>query len=669
MKRLIHLTLLLIFFTNSTFSQVNEPVDTTKKYLEEVIVSPFSVKKKAPITVLSISGKELLQTNYGQEPSFILSETPSVTFYSDAGSGSGYSYFRLRGIDQTRINTTLNSVPLNEPEDQGAYFSNYPDFFESVSSLQIQRGAGFSKNGVASYAGSLNIESVLYKDSSGFLFSSNYGSFNTFRLNGAYNSGLKNGFGTYFRASHLHSDGYKDHSGNTSSSVFLNTGYWGEKHKIYLLSFAGKQQNKLAWIGSPLDSIKINPRYNANTKAETDAFFQVHVQVHDNWKFNHSNQLHSGAFFNYLDGNYNFDLNNFLGFPSTTELYNYAFHSYFTGIFSCHSYTKRNIKWYNGLQAQWYNRRHKGSEASSGELYTNKGFRDEASAFSKLQITLKKRITLLGDIQYRYSSFTYKGNELMPGQYWNFFNASAGVTYSATNNLEIYYSIAKTQREPTRNDFFSGNDDLTRDNSGELLFNPLKPEQVTDQELGMRFFLNRGHLFVNGYYMKFKNEITLNGQIGPTGVPLRSSTANSFRSGIELDALYPVTTFIILINRSAISYNRIKESDIKFQPVLTPSVIVNQELKFVKPKWQAGMVLRYQNSSYINYANTYKLPSFCIINFEGSWEVNRVIFYGAVNNITNQKYYTNGLMTYDGKPAYFIQSSINFNVGFRVKWK
>lgn len=668
MKKLILLTLLLNLVINSTFSQAYEPSDSIKKYLEEVIVSPFSVKKKAPITALSISGKELLQKNYGQEPSLILSETPSITFYSDAGCGSGYSYFRLRGIDQTRINTTLNDVPLNEPEDQGAYFSNYPDFFESVSSLQIQRGAGFSKNGVASYAGSLNIESVLYKDSSGFMFSSNYGSFNMFRLNGAYNSGLKNRFGTYIRASHLHSDGYKDHSGNTSSSFFLNTGYWGEKHKIYLLSFAGKQQNKLAWIGSPLDSIKVNPRYNANTKAETDAFFQVHLQLHDNWKVNASNQLHSGVFFNYLDGNYNFDLNNFLSLPQTNELYNYAFHSYFTGIFSYHSYIKRNIKWYNGLQSQWYNRRHKGSEASLGELYTNKGFRNEASIFSKLQITIKKRITLLGDIQYRYSSFTYLGKESMPGQYWNFFNASAGVTYSL-KNLEIYYSISKTQREPTRNDFFLGNDDLIRDNSGELLFNPLKPEQVIDHELGMRILLNKGHLFVNGYFMKFKNEITLNGQIGPTGLPLRSSTANSFRSGIELDALYPVSTLIVLINRSAISYNRINENEIKFQPVLTPSVIINQELKLIKPKWQAGMVLRYQNGSFINYANSYKLPSYCIVNIEGSWDIKKIVFYGAINNITSQKYYTNGLMTYDGKPAYFIQSSINYYLGFRIKWK
>ncbi|MFT4024372.1 MAG: Plug domain-containing protein, partial [Flavihumibacter sp.] len=92
---------------------------------------------------------------YGQEPSFILSETPSITNYSDAGSGQGYSYFRMRGIDQTRINTSLDGVPMNEPEDQGAYFANQSDLFSSVSRVQLQRGVGTSQNGVASYAGGI----------------------------------------------------------------------------------------------------------------------------------------------------------------------------------------------------------------------------------------------------------------------------------------------------------------------------------------------------------------------------------------------------------------------------------------------------------------------------------------------------------------------------------
>ncbi len=275
---------------------------------------------------------------------------------------------------------SLNGVPLNEPEDQGVYFSNYPDFLESVSGVQIQRGAGYSRHGVAAYGGSLYFESVRFKDSAGGQSSAGFGSFNTYRLNGSMNTGLKNDFGLYARASHLHSDGYRDHSANTSSSVFLNPGYWGDKHKVYLVAFLGEQKNELAWVGAPMDSIHKNKRFNANSSIEFDRFLQAHAQLHHEWQISSRHQLHSGFFYNYLDGNYDFDLNDFLGYPSTAELYNYAFRSNFAGAFSYHTYAGRHFRWYNGVQAQWYQRRHLGSEKSAGELYSNTGYRNEASA-------------------------------------------------------------------------------------------------------------------------------------------------------------------------------------------------------------------------------------------------------------------------------------------------
>src|SRR6185295_2863042 len=85
---------------------------------------------------------------------------PGINSYAESGSASNYSYIRLRGIDQTRINITLDGIPLNEPEDEALYFSNFPDFANSIASVQIQRGVGSSTHGVASYAGSVNFESV-----------------------------------------------------------------------------------------------------------------------------------------------------------------------------------------------------------------------------------------------------------------------------------------------------------------------------------------------------------------------------------------------------------------------------------------------------------------------------------------------------------------------------
>lgn len=641
--------------------------DKTDTLPEVLVITPFSSSIKSPLTITNIGRKELSRKHYGQEPSAILSQTPSVTFYTDAGNSAGYSYFRIRGIDQTRINMSLNGVPLNEPEDQGVYFSNYPDFLTSVSAVQIQRGAGYSRNGVAAYGGSLYFESLLFKDSAQRQLSAGYGSFNAYRINGSLNTGLRNNTGLYASASHLHSDGYKDHSGNTSSSFFLSTGYWGEKHKLYIVSFAGHQRNGLAWIGAPMDSIRKNPSFNANSTLEDDAFTQAHIQLHHEVQLNKKNQLHSGVFYNYLSGNYDLDLNNFLGLPPGNELYNYAFRSHFTGLFAYHSFISNRIRWHNGVQQQFYSRTHTGSEQTQGKLYSNTGYRNESSLFTKA-IATAGNWNILGDLQYRHSSFTYTGREKMPGQFWNFLNGTVGITYFINNKLQVYYSIGQTHREPTRNDLFMGNDDLSRDSYGELLFNPVKPERATGQELGIKWFNERGHIYGNIYHMDFRNEITLNGQIGPTGLPLHSSAASSSRSGIELDALYRFKNGIELKNQSAVSYNRIKEEGVQLRPVLAPAFIINQEIRLVRKSWQTGIALRYQSNSYIDYANTIKLPEYFIINWDGGIAIGRMTVFVVINNITNRQYFTNGLITATGNAGYFIQAPVNFHTGIQFNW-
>lgn len=213
------ITLFSLLGAFNTFTQT----DTSQVYeLPEVVIESYLAEDKTPVTYQDVDMEVIDSKNTGQEASFLLSETPSMTVYSDAGSYQGYSYFRLRGIDQTRINMTLDGVPLNEPEDQGVYFSNYPDFFNSVDQIQIQRGVGTSKNGTSSYAGSIQYTSPNLADSTYKTVGAGYGAFNTYRIFGEYNMGIKKNKGLYIRASHLNSDGYKDRSANNSQSVFYS---------------------------------------------------------------------------------------------------------------------------------------------------------------------------------------------------------------------------------------------------------------------------------------------------------------------------------------------------------------------------------------------------------------------------------------------------------------
>lgn len=664
MTKYFILFLLTILTSRQLKAQDTLRLDTTQT-LQEVIIT-YQADKLTPITFQNISSKDLKTKSTGQEPSFLLSETPSITNYSDAGNSQGYSYFRLRGIDQTRINLTLDGVPLNEPEDQGACFSNYPDILNSVSKIQIQRGVGTSKNGVASYGGSVQLFSPNLYDSTKIAFGLGYGSFNSLRAFGEYNSGLKNRKALYVRASQIYSEGYKYNSSNNSQSVFISSGLFFDKSTWKMNLLAGHQQNQLAWLGVSDSLISIDRQTNAN-KNERDQFTQCLAQLQNNWRPNNSSSVQSSVYYTFLQGNYDFNLNNFIGLPTTNELYNYAFQSNLIGFFSNYTFSKKRFNWTTGIHGNIYNRQHIGSEKTLGQLYKNKGYKNEVSVFTKADYTFKW-LTLFADIQYRYSSFDYKGTVILDKMQWHFINPKAGLSAEVKPNSIIYYSIGSTGREPTRNDMFGGNDDLLSDSLGNAILSIKTPEYVLNHELGFRHQSRKFNFNLNLYYMDFKNEIVLDGKFGPNGLALTNKVEQSFRTGVELSVTYKVSKSFSLINNSAFNYSRIKEQKEVFTPILTPPLIINQEAVYSYKGFSVAVSARYQDKSFIDFANTSTVKSYFLLNGRVSYDIKGFQLCVFVNNITNSKYFNNGYADFDGSKKYFVQAPTNFYASIKYSF-
>ena len=624
----------------------------------KVITITYQAYKRMPVTFQNINFEEIKLKSVGQEPSFLLSETPSVTAYSDAGNTQGYSYLRLRGIDQTRINMTLNGVPLNEPEDQGAYFSNFPDVLNSVSKIQIQRGVGTSKNGVASYGGSVQLFSVSPFDSAKLTVGSGYGSFNTTRAFVEYNSGVKNNKGFYCRASEIYTDGYKHNAFNHSQSIFVSHGWYYKKNTWRLNLLSGHQQNGLAWLGVSDSLIALDRRTNANQN-EKDNFTQSMIQLQNNKDLTSTFSLQSSLYYIFLKGNYDFNLNGFLGLPSTDELYNYAFQSNLLGFYSNLAYNKGNFNWVTGVHANAYERRHIGSEKILGRLYMNKGQKKEASIVSKIDYDINN-LTLFADVQYRFSTFDYKGDVALNKMQWQFLNPKAGLTYELDEHKTFYYSVGHMAREPTRNDIFGGNDNLLADTLGKSLVFNQQAEFVLDHELGFRFSTKKIHFDMNFYYMNFKNEIVLNGKFGPNGLLLTNNVAKSFRSGVEFSCTYQLNKNISFINNSSWNRSKIREQNEVFSPILTPRWIINQELNYTKKNLTFGISGRFQEQSYIDFANSSNIDSYFLLNARLQYIYKKIQIGFFLNNLTNAKYYNNGYIDFDLSKKFFVQAPLNF---------
>lgn len=657
MKLITLLPKVLLIILLGAFLTNHAQIDTTIVYeLPEIVIDSYLAEEQTPISYQDID-MELIETkNTGQEASFLLSETPSMTVYTDAGSYQGYSYFRLRGIDQTRINMTLDGVPLNEPEDQGVYFSNYPDFLNSIDKIQIQRGVGTSKNGTSSYAGSIQYSSPNLRDSNYTQIGAGYGSYNTYRLFGEYNMGIKKNKGLYIRASHLNSDGYKDRSANNSQSVFYSGSIFKEKSSYKLTGFIGQQRNQMAWLGVSQEQINDNPRANGNTE-EDDQFLQSLTQLQHTLYISNSSTLKSSLYYNYLQGNYDFNLDNFLGLPLSGELYNYAFRSHFTGFYTNYSYEKKKVQWTSGLHGNLYSRSHIGSEKSLGELYKNTGFKNEWSVFSKIHYKTHQ-LAFYGDLQVRHTSFDYEGTVPFDQLNWTFFNPKAGMSYQLKNNTSLYYSIGRTGREPTRTDLFGGNDDLLADSTGNAVLYINDPEFVLDQELGLKFKGKNININVNLYHMSFNNEIVLNGQFGPNGLALNNNVERSIRAGLEVDASLKIKKWKF-INASSYNYSEIKEQSTTFTPILTPKLIVNQDIIYIFKRLETGISMRYQSGSYIDFSNDNKLDDYFLVNLRASYTMKNWKLSVLINNVLNTTYYNNGYVDFDGTNKYFIQAPTN----------
>ena len=277
---------------------------------DEVIVTASRVGEKTPLTYSEISSEELKISNQGADLPFLLQNTPSVVVTSDAGAGVGYTGMRIRGSDLTRINVTLNGIPVNDAESNLVYFVDLPDLASSVDNIQIQRGVGNSSNGAAAFGASINIKTDEQTTEPFARLSSTFGSFNTLKNTINFSSGRNNnGFNFNGRISKINSDGYIDRAYSDLFSYQLSASWSDENDFLKFMIMNGKEETYQAWNGTPKDSLATNPTFNPSGmmydkdgnfigyyENEIDKYDQSYYQLHYAHSFSQNMTLTASAF-------------------------------------------------------------------------------------------------------------------------------------------------------------------------------------------------------------------------------------------------------------------------------------------------------------------------------------------------------------------------------------
>lgn len=659
------MTILTLFFnTMFLYGNVNDSISYD---IDEVSIVGFY--NNSFTTNEIITKKYLDKKNICQEPSYILSEQPSIMAYSDTGNEFGYAYFRIRGIDQSRINMTLDGMPLNEGEDLGVYFSNIPNMFGSLENINVQRGASSLQNGTSGYGGSINFESIKLYQPKYTNININGGSFGTFSTSAEFNSGRINKCSFYGKVTHKQTDGYRDYASNNSQSSFLKFGVKiNDYHSIDILSFTGLSRNGQGWIGNTQDELKDNKKINGCTKNENDKFLQTINKLSYKGFLSNNIILSSSLYYNFLDGWYDFDVDNFnyrmLGDKTnTSEILRYKMkHHMFGGNVAIKLYVDDFILT-SGINGSTFNRKHIGltNLLCDNVLYQNKGYKNDINVFLKSEYD-NNLVHLLGNIQYRHADFNYKGNVPFKKINWDFINYNLGVTFKINSSLNIYTTFAHTNREPTRTDMFGGEDN----------FNGLVTKQhetVDDIEFGVKYFTDKFKVNTNLFYMDFSNELIFNGEMGKNGIMLKNNVNSSRRMGIELSATYMPLSWLSFTNASSLSKNQIIDSNGNtYNHTMSPNFMMSQSIDFNHNGFSCGFIFNYRDKMNVDLLKTFILNESIRCNAYASYSFKHCTIKGEVNNIFNEITFSNGMKSYTNENLYFIDSPFNFNIGVNFKF-
>lgn len=668
---------LLLTFTASIHAQ-EQPKDSIRD-LTEVQVSSIRATSKTPVSFSNLSKQEMAFRNLGQDIPMLMNFLPSVVTTSDAGNGIGYTGIRVRGSDATRINVTLNGIPYNDAESHGTFWVNMPDFASSVQNLQLQRGVGTSTNGSGAFGASLNLLTDAYSEKAFAEISNSFGSFNSRKHTVRFSSGLLNDhFELAGRLSNIATDGYIDRASSTLRSYFMQANYVNKGTLVKALVFGGSEKTYQSWYGledpEKLENDRtFNPagmyvddngvtRFYDN---QTDNYNQDHYQLHWNQSWKGDWKTHFALHYTPGKGYYeNYEVGETIvldGVESETDMITQKWldNDFYGTVFSA-QYKKNDLQLTFGGGWNEYDGDHFGKIiwAKSVVLpeygyryYDDRAVKKDLNSFAKVNYQVGKKWNLFGDLQFRHVSYdANSGDTGFVSDRFGFFNPKAGITYTPNERNSVYFSYGRANREPNRTDYENGSP---------------RPERLDDFELGWRFSGDM-KFNINGYYMRYQDQLVLTGALDEVGNPIRANSGKSYRLGIEAEAVLKLDPQWTLRPNVTLSQNRNRDFLFQRDGVLTnlgdteiafsPSVVAANGISYARNGVTATLLSKYVGAQFMGNidSETSKLDAYFVNDLNVSYAFTpksvfkKVTLNLLVNNIFDYEYESNGYFyTYD----------------------
>ncbi len=578
LKKCFKSIIYLLILPSICFAQKSNDSISIKKELSEVKIHAIKAGETTPVSFTNISKSEIEKVNLGQDLPYLISLTPSVVSSSDAGAGVGYTNFRIRGTDATRINVTINGIPLNDSESQGVWWVNMPDFSSSLDNIQIQRGVGTSTNGAGAFGGSINLTTNKISRKPYFLTENTLGSFATLKNNIKFGTGLINSNFTFDgRLSKISSKGYIDRASSDLQSLYLQGAYFGVNTSLKAIIFHGHEKTYQAWNGVPLNFLDTNRTYNSYTyENEIDNYQQTHYQLHLNKQIHEKTNYNIAAHYTHGEGYYeqeklneslaDYGLNDIILSSDTVSSSDLIRRKWLNNDFGGVTYSlihkMENIDLVLGGATNHYTGQHYGNiiwmqYASNSQLdyqyYWNKANKIDHNMYAKADYKFSKKTNLYFDLQRRNIEYTFIGpdennNMLDQEVKLSFFNPKFGLFHNINTDQSVYVSFAVANKEPNRNDYVESTPNSRP-----------KHETLHDTEIGYKKVGEKMNFIINFYHMHYENQLALTGKINDVGAYTRTNIDESYRRGVEIMGSFKLNQSLLWSVNLTLSKNKIIE--------------------------------------------------------------------------------------------------------------
>ena len=597
MKKVIFLC--AIALSMSAWAQTSEDTLTIlMKQLEDIEVSVKRVQQTTLANTM-VKNEELNRDNTGQNLPYLLSTTPGLQVTSDDGLGVGYTYFRVRGTDHTRINMTVNEVQLNDQESQTVFWVNMTDMASSISQIDVQRGVGTSTSGSAFGAG-LNMQTNFLDTTSHIKLAFNGGMYNTFRELVSAHAAIANRWMLNARFTKVNSDGFLYRTKSDLYSYYGDIGWYGKKTHVILRAFGGAESTGMGWEGVDYNTAygidgadrRYNPAGEYTVPAangsdsvvyyphQTDNYAQQHAQLTVNHRFTPKWSLtatlhytHGGGYYEqYKKKKYSYWGLSDSG--KTYGLYMKHLNNHYAGFITSAKYLSEQADVQIGVAGNNYYGQHWGildylAKPSAQplpvhyEYYRNDANKIDINTYAKANWRIihraQEQLSVYGDLQYRYVRYSRNGlndenMELLPlVANYHFFNPKAGLTYQHGGHL-LSASFAIANRDPSRNNY---KENARWDPVTNTWTNMPKAERLYDYELGYSYAHRRFTVGANLYFMDYDNQLVLTGEYNDVGSYKTINVKDSYRMGAELTVGVKITDWFRWEGNMVVSRNKI----------------------------------------------------------------------------------------------------------------